>query len=414
MTESDSMPDFLPAQRAIELLGIKPQTLYAYVARGWIRAIAQSGTHQKLYSRVDVERVRSRSVARSGHGPVAAGALRWGEPVISTAITEITPEGPRYRSRLATDLIRLGSTYETVADLLWTGVWSGRKAGWEVQAPSKIFYDIASDTISRLPAMRFRELLATLVQLLSVVCDGDRRVYGADVVSDARQMICVLAGAFAFLSNESLIVPRPGESVARVLTRALHLGRQYESLLDAIMILCADHELSTPTFVARVTASAGANLSTCIQAGIAAFQGPLTGDDLDWVGELLDSAPNKAILLEGFAQTYKRGRQVAGFNHPLYPLGDPRARFLIETITQMPDAAPEALVLIEFIVECERRWRMRPSLPVALVAAQLAFGMPPHTGGALFLLARIAGYVAHVLEQRGEGFLMRPRAKFSP
>jgi len=60
----DEFPSYLPAQRAIEKLGIKPQTIYAHVARDWNRAAARESTHQKLYSHDDINRVRMRSVAR--------------------------------------------------------------------------------------------------------------------------------------------------------------------------------------------------------------------------------------------------------------------------------------------------------------------------------------------------------------
>src|SRR3954465_9405960 len=98
--------DYLSRAEALEILGIKPQTLYCYVSRGYIRSLPQPGGRSSYYSREDVERVRAKSVARSGHGPAAASAMRWGEPIIETAITEITDRGPRHRTKLAGDLAR--------------------------------------------------------------------------------------------------------------------------------------------------------------------------------------------------------------------------------------------------------------------------------------------------------------------
>ena len=127
--------DYLPTKTALDVLGVKPQTLYAYVSRGWIRSIAQNGTREKLYLREDVEKVKARSVARAGHGPAAATAMRWGEPVIHSSITEITPEGPRYRGRLATDLARTQQAFEATADFLWTGLWHEGTDAWRVEPP---------------------------------------------------------------------------------------------------------------------------------------------------------------------------------------------------------------------------------------------------------------------------------------
>src|SRR3954468_16382693 len=141
--------DYLSRGEALEILGIKPQTLYCYVSRGYIRSLPQPGGRSSYYSREDVERVKAKSVARSGHGPAAASAMRWGEPVIETGVTEITPRGPRYRSRLAVDLARSGATFESVAEYLWTGEWRERTQGWSID-----------DRLGELP-----NLLATRVKL---------------------------------------------------------------------------------------------------------------------------------------------------------------------------------------------------------------------------------------------------------
>jgi len=413
-TEMDKLPDYLPAQRAIELLAIKPQTLYAYVARGWIRAVAQEGTHQKLYSRDDVERVRLRSVARSGHGPVAAGALRWGEPVFSSSITEITAAGPRYRSKLATDLVRLGHPFEATADLLWTGMWDERETGWKFDAPPAPFYDLANDLAERFPHMRFRDMLATLVQLLSATQNGNPEAGLGAIAPAGRQIIHVLAGAFSRLRGAPLLMPEPWEPVAHLLARALGIATDHQSMLDAALIVSADHELAPATFAARVAASAGANLNACVSAGIAAFEGPLTGLGADRTEDLVGSAATKAELLVKFRLAREQGKQIPGFNHPLYPKGDPRATFLLDAVARMAQPAPSGRMLVEFVNEAAPDLQVQPSLPVGLVAVQLALNLPPRTAGALFLLGRIAGYVAHVQEQRLTGFLLRPRAKFSP
>jgi citrate synthase len=113
--------DYATAAEAMALLKVQPQTLYAYVSRGWIRSVIQKGQKEKLYSREDLARVSSRSLARSGHGPVAASAMNWGEPIFSTSITEITDQGPHYRGYPAIELVQRGLTFEQVAELLWAG-----------------------------------------------------------------------------------------------------------------------------------------------------------------------------------------------------------------------------------------------------------------------------------------------------
>jgi len=124
------MKDLLSAREAAALLDVKAATLYSYVSRGLLESAP--GTHgpSRLYARMDVERLRARHVARSGHGAVAAGALRFGEPVLESALTAIDDRGPRYRGHVAVELAKSGAPFESVAELLWTGQWRAKVAGF--------------------------------------------------------------------------------------------------------------------------------------------------------------------------------------------------------------------------------------------------------------------------------------------
>src|SRR5262245_60659280 len=118
MAESTrELKDYLTAREVQAELGIKPHTLYAYVSRGLIRSVSRTGLRGHFYPREDVDKVRMRSLARAGHGPVAASAMHWGgEPVIDSSITDLTAEGPRYRGRLATEPAQTRHSFECVAE----------------------------------------------------------------------------------------------------------------------------------------------------------------------------------------------------------------------------------------------------------------------------------------------------------
>lgn len=117
--------DYLTRGETLEVLQVKLQTLYAYVSRGLIRSVPQGSNGRRLYARQDVEKMKSRADARSGHAPVAAAAMRWGEPIIQSTITQISPDGPMYRGVSAVDLARAGITFEEVAGRLWKTGASG-------------------------------------------------------------------------------------------------------------------------------------------------------------------------------------------------------------------------------------------------------------------------------------------------
>jgi citrate synthase len=109
---------FLSASEAAERLGVKRATLYAYVARGHLRGLGATRAGGHVYSEDDVERLRTRAAARKGHAGAASGALRFGEPVLSSSITRIDPRGPAYRGVLATQLVDEGRPFEAALELL--------------------------------------------------------------------------------------------------------------------------------------------------------------------------------------------------------------------------------------------------------------------------------------------------------
>src|ERR1700761_7112554 len=111
---------WVDAKAAARHLGIDLRTLYAYVSRGRVHSVPAERGRKRLYALADLDRLKVGRDARAGHGAVAAGALRWGEPVLDSAITEITPRGPAYRGRLAVDLAAAGTPFEAVAELLWS------------------------------------------------------------------------------------------------------------------------------------------------------------------------------------------------------------------------------------------------------------------------------------------------------
>ena len=87
------------------------------------------GGRARRYLRADLERLKARHDARAGHGPVAAGALRFGEPVLASALTCIEGGELRYRGHAAVTLAA-GTTFEAVAELLWSGALPASPPAW--------------------------------------------------------------------------------------------------------------------------------------------------------------------------------------------------------------------------------------------------------------------------------------------
>ena len=408
--------DFLSAQEAIRLLDVRPQTLYAYVSRGWIRKLRQAGRKDRLYLREDVERVRARSRARSGHGAVAASAMHWGEPIIPTAITQITPEGPRYRGRLAVQLARDGTSFEAVAELLWSGFLYDDLLRWPVIAlPADVRRLIQSTTELRSNDQLF-EILAFVTLKLGISRGGiAERVRSGRPVDAARQIIQVLVGCFAYLSRQHRFLPmRNGQSIVEGLLRSLGVAVTAENreAMEAMLVLFADHELSPGAFAARVAASSGATLHSCIACAICTSSGVQIGRIYGRVEDFLAGASSKAALLRRAQEFQERGSAVPGFVHPLYPKGDPRGLFLLDLAKRRSRQSRRLEAIYGFVDDAREKLGIYPRHEIAAGALAIAMGIPAHSAAAVFMLARTAGWVAHVMEQRLSQGLLRPRAKF--
>ncbi len=412
----EAIPEYITAAEATRLLRIKPQTLYTYVSRGVIRSVAQLDDKRRLYHREDIENARARSAARRGQGAAAEGAMRWGgQPVIDTTITEITPEGPRYRGRLALDLAREGCSFEAAAELLWTGMLQHDPLYWHPQ-------ELPAGFAARLDALvrggdrpPIQRLFALATGLLGAGETVRSEIGRGTTLQSARELILVLAGCLGFLAKRPAFhVPKGGMRVAEFAARAL-LARPAAEAIDALertLVLCADHELSSSTFAARVAASTGAELRACVMAALVTHSGATLGGGCDIAEDLLHDARTRSDVRQRLASAEKAGQRIPGFNLPLYPQGDPRARYLLQLAKSFKVRNTRMPLILAFIEEAEDRLQLRPSIEVGLVALSAALNLPERSAGALWTLGRTAGWIAHVMEQRLQGFVLRPRAKY--
>ncbi|MDX3906837.1 MAG: citrate synthase [Pigmentiphaga sp.] len=408
--------DYLSAKEAVALLGIRMQTLYAYVSKGWIRSVKQTDTRQRLYLREDILRVKARSTARAGHGAVAASAMNWGEPIIPTSITEIRPDGPHYRGRSAIRLARARARYESVAELLWTGVWHDAPRQWETGLDAKqqaMLLDSLSPPKSNSGLL---EIMAIVTLRLGMSRGSvEDRVRSGHIHDAARQVIKTLAGCFGLVSRKRRFLLIPDDaSMAEGLLAALDLPANPANLeaMEAFLVLFADHELSPSTFAARVAASGGSSLHSCIASAICSSAGIHLGRMYDRIEDFLHGADTTAELMQRARTEHAQGSSIPGFGHPLYPKGDERAAMLIELARRRPRQKAKLAEIYRFIETAEREFELHPRHELGAIVLAMAMGIPRQTVGTLFTLARMAGWVAHVQEQRLSGMLLRPRAKF--
>ena len=404
--------DWLSADRAARLLEVRKPTLYAYVSRGLLRA-RKAGAHSS-YSRQDVELLRARSSARKGNAAVAGGALLWGEPVLDTRVSSMSLQGPEYRGHAAIALARDNVSAERVGELLWTGVlpahacWPSVPREWLAQAAPVV-------------AGHHSPLLAMLAAVASL--PPWPRLDPEAELTRARSLVRCLATIPALrvsLAN--------GQRAARAATLAqslLHAEAQQrprkrdqehstlrERAVECALVVLADHELNASAFAARVAAGAGADLPRCLCAALGTLSGDRHGGAAERIGAWVDAFTRPEQALTWVRAELGARRAIPGFGHTLYPDGDPRTAPLLEAAEQLkPDdlrvralrVASDAMALAG---------AERATVDVGLVALASALGWSPQAATALFAVGRSLGYVAHILEQREQGHLLRPRARY--
>lgn len=357
----------------------------------------------RLYALADLDRLRVRRDARAGHSAVAAGALRWGEPVLDSAITAITPRGPAYRGRYAVELAAAGVRFENVAELLWSGYLPDAPVAWPRGA-------IPFAALARLvPAGAKAVDAMPLAVAIAGLADPQRDDGRPDaVIARGRRVIPLLAAALApELAPAPMTRALTAGSVAAIAARALGLDDDAEAVIDQVLVLLADHELNASSFTARIAAGTGADPYACIAAALAALAGPRHGLAPEAVARFADEV-GKADLARGAVRALRRRGEVPpGFDHPLYPDGDPRAPPMLELARRTPNAKVRTLLAIADATDAP------PNVDLGIAAIVAALGVPPHAGSGLFAVARSAGWLAHAIEQRAAGFMLRPRARYT-
>ncbi|MFP6654412.1 MAG: citrate synthase family protein [Myxococcota bacterium] len=413
--------EFLTARQAAELLGVKLPTVYAYTSRGLIQSVPSGRGRARRYRRRDLERLCARRDARAGHGPVAAAALRQGEPVLDSAITMISLErGPVYRGRAAVDLAREGRSFEWVAEGLWSGEWHEHPelSGW--RQPITLGFDL--EALERVLPRRVTPLSVMSVSIsLLAARDPGRFSWHRDAVLPRvrellRRVIAVLAlsprdAASGAAVAASLAAPSVAEAIGAAFSK--RLSAEELLALNRALVLTADHELNASTFAARVVASTGADVYGCLSAALAALSGPRHGGAADRVEALLLEAGPAERVEQVVHDRQRRGEVIEGFAHPIYaPNADPRGGLLLEIARDLRGSSSEVQSVLALAHAMQQGGFGGPSIDVGLVAIARALALPVGSATALFAVGRTVGWVAHSLEQYEAGYLLRPRARY--
>ena len=380
------MASWISMHEVCKLLGVRPQTVYAYVSRGKLEVAPDpADTRRSLYRAEDVAGLAKRKQAGRKHETLAANTLFGSEPSIPTALCAFFRGRPYYRGQDAVSLAG-SANLEEVAQLLW-------------DAEQPVDFSSITPMRSGKPGLGPGPgRVAAFTALASLAADGHstRGRLTRVLHNEAQSLVGQVANAFGAQQGREPLHLRFAQGWKQ--------SPQVADLLRTAMVLLVDHELTSSAFVARIAASTGASLPACLLAGLTTLSGPLHGDASGRVQALFSEVERlgeDAVL----AHYLSTGLPLAGFGHHLYPDGDPRAAALL-ALFEPPE------VIVRFIQKVTLLTGLQPNIDVALAALVAHYRLPADAAFGLFAMARSIGLLAHSLEQLGVAQVIRPRGRY--
>ncbi len=354
----------------------------------------------------------------------SVGGLQ-GQVVGDTSISSLGPSGTQlaYRGYEIEDLVHRAS-FEEVAFLLLHG---------ELPLGSQLDNFCAELRRRRqLPAV-LRELLEQLPQTvhpMEVLRTGVSLLGNLEPEDDlseqwssATRLLAAIPSIFVYwyrFSHDGVRVEidQQSNSMAESILTMLHDRRpepRHIAALNASLILYAEHELNASTFTARVCASTLSDLPSCVVAAIGSLRGSLHGGASESALAFIDqfASPKKAVAV--VKKMLERGENVMGFGHAVYKRRDPRTAIIKEWARRLSKASGDRqLVPVSQAIE-ETVWgekRLPANADFYHAATYRMLGIPDCLFTPIFVAARVAGWSAHILEQREHNRIIRPSARY--
>lgn len=413
--------DALTAAQTAARLGVRTETLYAYVSRGLIAR--ERGAHGSLFDPLEVERFARarRRVTSPSHGAArAAGADGSPLAVIDTDIALIE-DGELWIRGVPIDELVSGEgeapRFDAVVRWLFARTDLPPRDAPPLEGPGSA---AASRVLAALPpgAGAFSRLLAAVAALAAD--DPERYDLRPETVARvATRLVAGLVDALPLLGSEEEGID--GASTAADMSVAARLWPRLTALpatpalvrvLDAALVLLVDHDMAASTLAARAAASARAHPYAVVAAGFGALDSALHGAVSVAVHALLRQVQDGADPAAAVATaTRLGGAGIPGFGQLLYPDGDPRARLLLQVMREAADPrADEALRVAEQVsAVVHARTGLHPTVDLGLAVMALAWEMPADAGETVFAVARSAGWCAHAQDEYGRAPLrLRP------
>ena len=351
-----------------------------------------------------------------------------GVVVDSTSVSKVMPESNSltYRGYAVQDLSE-NCSFEEVAYLLWHGELPNSSQLAEFQKKERANRDLSPDllaTIQKYP--KFAHPMDTLRTSLSFLGLEDKRIWDASPATNLDKATLMLAKIPSMIAadyrhkkGEKYIEPNKNLSMSE---NFFHMcfgkvpAKEVVKAFDVSLVLYAEHSFNASTFASRVVTSTMSDIYSAVVAGVGALKGPLHGGANEQVMHMLKEVNDPKIAREWMLNALKEKRKVMGFGHRVYKRGDSRVPTMKKYMQAMAKFTGQekwmeiSETLEKTMIEAKNIY---PNLDFPAGPAYYMMGFEIDMFTPIFVMSRITGWSAHIMEQAANNRIIRPLSDYT-